>query len=90
MSGQSSSATDRTDASLSAYVADFIVGTEAREVPTDVVHLGKRSILDGLGLALAGAASMEGSTRSSRSAEGGTERSLALGGDEPETQNRFP
>src|SRR5438045_776268 len=57
MSGQSSSATDRTDASLSAYVADFIVGTEAREVPTDVVHLGKRSILDGLGLALAGAAS---------------------------------
>src|SRR6059058_4994614 len=50
-------ATDRADPSLSAYVADFIVATEARDIPSDVVHLGKRSVLDGLGLALAGAAS---------------------------------
>src|SRR2546427_11347431 len=45
------------DASLTAYVADFIVSTRASDIPADVAHLGKRSILDGLGLALAGAAS---------------------------------
>ncbi len=53
-------ATDPGDASLTAYVADFIVSTRASDIPPDVVHLGKRSILDGLGLALAGAASETG------------------------------
>src|SRR5258706_2179057 len=52
-----SAATNRADPSLSAYVADFIVATEARDIPADVAHLGKRSVLDGLGLALAGATS---------------------------------
>ncbi len=46
--------------SLTAYVADFACHTRLADIPEDVVHLGKRSILDGLGLALAGAAS-EGS-----------------------------
>ena len=46
--------------SLTAYVADFIVGTKADDVPPDVAHLGRRSVLDGLGLALAGAASETG------------------------------
>jgi 2-methylcitrate dehydratase PrpD len=44
-------------ASLTDEVAAFVVGTGARDVPPDVAHLGKRSVLDGLGLALAGAAS---------------------------------
>src|SRR3989440_7598768 len=48
------------DASLPAYVADFLVSTRASDIPADVAHLGKRSILDGLGLALAGAASETG------------------------------
>ena len=47
-------------ASLTSYVADFIVSTRASDIPPDVAHLGKRSILDGLGLALAGAASETG------------------------------
>ncbi len=38
-------------------VAGFIVGTTAKDIPADVAHLGKRSVIDGLGLALAGAAS---------------------------------
>ena len=42
---------------LTDYVAGFITGTRARDIPTDVAHLGKRSVLDGIGLALAGAAS---------------------------------
>ncbi len=43
--------------SLTDDVAGFIVGTTAREVPKDVAHLGKRSVIDGIGLALAGSAS---------------------------------
>src|SRR5207244_10702869 len=45
------------DASLTDYVAGFVVGTRATDIPADVMHLGKRSVIDGLGLALAGAAS---------------------------------
>ena len=37
-------------ASLTDSVAGFVVGTTARDIPDDVVHLGKRSVLDGLGL----------------------------------------
>jgi 2-methylcitrate dehydratase PrpD len=44
----------RADASLTAYVAGFIARTRGRAIPADVMHLGKRSILDGIGLALAG------------------------------------
>src|SRR5687768_3395276 len=40
--------------SLTEEVAKFIVETKSRRIPSDVMHLGKRSILDGLGLALAG------------------------------------
>lgn len=46
--------------SLTAYVAEFIVGTHASDIPADVMHLGKRSILDGIGLALAGSVAESG------------------------------
>lgn len=46
--------------SLTAYVARFITETKASRIPADVMHLGKRSILDGLGLALAGNAAKSG------------------------------
>ena len=49
-----------TDRSLTAYVADFIVHTRAGDIPADVLHLGKRSILDAIGLALAGNAAESG------------------------------
>ncbi len=48
------------DHSLTDYVADFIVDTRHEDIPADVMHLGKRSVLDGIGLALAGAASEMG------------------------------
>ncbi len=48
------------DSSLTDYVAGFIVDTRAGGIPKDVAHLGKRSVLDGIGLALAGAASQTG------------------------------
>ncbi|MEJ8835811.1 MmgE/PrpD family protein [Ramlibacter sp. AN1133] len=42
---------------LTRYVSDFICSTTLSELPQDVVALGKKSILDGIGLALSGGAS---------------------------------
>lgn len=38
-------------------VSRFVVACKSNAIPGDVAHLGKRSVLDGIGLALAGAAS---------------------------------
>jgi 2-methylcitrate dehydratase PrpD len=46
--------------SLTAEVAAFIVDTKSSRIPPDVMHLGKRSILDSIGLALAGNAAESG------------------------------
>src|SRR4051794_14937048 len=48
------------DTSLTDYVAGFVVATRTNDIPADVMHLGKRSVIDALGLALAGAASQTG------------------------------
>lgn len=42
---------------LTRYVAEFIVNTRYEDIPQDVIALGKKSILDGFGLALAGSVS---------------------------------
>jgi 2-methylcitrate dehydratase PrpD len=42
---------------ITDYVAGFVTQTKSADIPKDVAHLGKRSVLDGIGLALAGAAS---------------------------------
>jgi 2-methylcitrate dehydratase PrpD len=39
---------------LTSYVADFVVNTGYEAIPAEVIELGKKSILDGFGLALAG------------------------------------
>jgi 2-methylcitrate dehydratase PrpD len=46
--------------SLTGYVADFIAGTRFEDIPQEVLALGKKSILDGLGLALAGSVAKSG------------------------------
>src|SRR5579864_696333 len=46
--------------SLTRYVSDFVVQTKYSDVPPEVLELGKKSILDGLGLALAGSGSQLG------------------------------
>jgi 2-methylcitrate dehydratase PrpD len=46
--------------SLTGYVAEFIASTRFPDIPEDVVALGKKSILDGLGLALAGSVAKSG------------------------------
>ncbi len=49
-----------TVSALTAEIASFITGTRAARIPKEVMHLGKRSLLDGLGLALAGNAAESG------------------------------
>ncbi len=43
--------------SITAEVSEFITSTDLTDVPSSVLHLAKRSILDGLGLAVAGSRS---------------------------------
>src|ERR1700730_7037131 len=46
---------------LTAYVARFVAATTYEQIPQEVIELGKKSILDGLGLALAGSRAETGS-----------------------------
>ncbi|MEE8516834.1 MAG: MmgE/PrpD family protein [Alphaproteobacteria bacterium] len=46
--------------SLTAYVADFVVSTTYDDIDPAAIELGKKSILDGFGLALAGEAAASG------------------------------
>jgi 2-methylcitrate dehydratase PrpD len=45
---------------LTEYVGKFVATTKYEDIPQDVVELGKKSILDGLGLALAGSRAQTG------------------------------
>jgi 2-methylcitrate dehydratase PrpD len=45
---------------LTRHVAEFIVNTKYSDLPGDLIELGKKSILDGLGLALAGSVARTG------------------------------
>lgn len=48
------------DVELTKYVAEFIVGAKVEDLSAEVVELGKKSILDGLGLALSGSVAKSG------------------------------
>ena len=45
---------------LTKYVSEFIVHTKYQDIPEAVLALGRKSILDGFGLALAGSVSPMG------------------------------
>ena len=45
---------------LTKYVSEFIVRTTYEDIPDNVIALGKKTILDGFGLALAGSAAASG------------------------------
>ena len=47
------SLTPTTKESLTAYAANFICKTQLKDIPENVLDLGKKSMLDGLGLAIA-------------------------------------
>jgi 2-methylcitrate dehydratase PrpD len=44
----------QTPPAATSYVADFILNTHYADIPAEVLELGRKSILDGLGLALSG------------------------------------
>lgn len=48
------------DIELTKYVAEFVVRTKVEDLPSDVIELGKKSILDGFGLALSGSVAKSG------------------------------
>ena len=45
---------------LTRYIAQFVINTKYEDIPSNVVALGKKSILDGFGLALAGSVAESG------------------------------
>ena len=45
---------------LTKYVSDFIIETKYENIPANVIELGRKTILDGFGLALAGSVSVSG------------------------------
>jgi 2-methylcitrate dehydratase PrpD len=45
---------------LTQYVGQFVLQTKYENIPSEVIELGKKSILDGLGLALAGSRAESG------------------------------
>ena len=45
---------------LTREVAEFVVTTTAKDIPAEVIELGKKSILDGIGLALSGSVAQSG------------------------------
>jgi len=49
------------NAGLTKYVGTFVIETKFQDIPSDVIELGKKSILDGFGLALAGSRAETGS-----------------------------
>src|SRR5260370_42156645 len=46
---------------LTEYVGQFFLGTKYQDIPQEVIELGKQSILDSLGVALAGSRAENGS-----------------------------
>lgn len=55
--GQEASKAGATAVGVTKYVSEFIVNTKYENIPEEVIALGKKSILDGFGLALAGSVS---------------------------------
>lgn len=50
----------KIDVELTRYVAEFIVEARGEDLPADVIEIGKKSILDGFGLAVSGSVAKSG------------------------------
>src|SRR5882757_3843313 len=75
---------------LTKSVAEFIVNMKYDDIPADVIELGKKSILDGFGLALAGSASVMGPiARQYAQSFGSTESKASVIGTGMKSHPRF-
>ncbi len=77
------------DSSLTAHVAAFVAGTAYADIPDEVIELGKKSILDGLGLALAGSVAESGQLVMAHLAELGCTGPCTVLGTQMKTAPRF-
>ena len=57
---RTSFAAETSAAPATAYAADFILNTRYADIPAEVIELARKSILDGLGLALSGSVAESG------------------------------
>ena len=72
------------------YVAKFVAETKYEDIPEDVIELGKKSILDGLGLALAGSMADTGAiSRKYIEKLGATGGQSTIAGSAQKTSPRF-
>src|SRR5712672_953718 len=79
-----------TSAGLTKYVGTFVSETKYQQIPADVIELGKKSILDGLGLALAGSRAESGSiSRRYVEQAGATSGNATIIGSARKTSPRF-
>jgi 2-methylcitrate dehydratase PrpD len=69
----------KAEQKITHEVADFILRTTVRDLPAEVAEAGKKSILDGIGLALAGSVAKTGDLVRTHL------QSLALAADGPAT-----
>src|SRR2546421_12768328 len=53
-SGSACSDTFPNVAEVTKYVAEFAINTKYSDIPLEVIDLGKKSLLDGIGLAICG------------------------------------
>src|SRR5947209_754432 len=75
---------------LTEYVARFVATTKYEEIPAGVIELGKKSILDGLGLALAGSRARTGAlSRQYLEKTGVSEGRATINGSSKKTSARF-
>src|SRR5258706_1384667 len=78
------------NAGLTKYVGKFVTETKYQQIPADVIELGKKSILDGLGLALAGSRAESGSiSRRYVEQAGATSGNATIIGSARKTSPRF-
>ncbi len=75
---------------LTKYVVEFVRNTNFTDLPPDVIALGKKSILDGLGLALAGSRAQNGKLfREYMASLGLTDRGTTVMGTKTKLPPRF-
>lgn len=76
--------------SLTGYAAQFVCDTQLKDLPADVVELGKKSMLDGIGLAISGSVAKSGElVRTYLKAQGVTSGTSTVIGSNIKTAPRF-
>src|SRR5882672_2461815 len=78
------------DSDLTRYAAEFALRLKYEDIPAEIVSMGKKSILDGFGLALAGSMAQSGAiSRKYVASFGASQEASTLIGSSSRTSPRF-